>query len=168
MSRLFSSVSELQHHLKDSIREGIEHKLMKIVLEIVQKYVDKNVYHNPFKKEGSEFAYDRTMELMNSITIGELKMGTKYATFEVYMDAEKIRASETDEGYWNQHANIDYTQDTSNYIPQWIEEGTNGSLWDWQPTHYMADSYFELSDGSLARELADALRREGWNVIRVS
>jgi hypothetical protein len=170
MTKKFQTVSSLQIHLKNNIQEAIQVRLTEIIIKVVDSFLHKNVYDKYTPSEDSMYSYDRTYELLNSITVSEPKMGHKQATFEVYMDTDKIEPNETVGDTWNQHADIKYTEDTSEYIPMWVEYGTQGSLWDRDPALYMYDSWVELSggDNSLARHLAKALEAEGWNVIKVS
>lgn len=164
MSRRFKTVSDLQGHLKNSIMDSIQTRLTKICIETVKRHYDKNVNQAYVPSTDS---YDRTMELMNSVTVGNISMGYKYAYFEVFMDTEKInphiRTGVHSYGGWNAHADV-FDLDVSEYIPMWVEEGTSGSLHDREPAHYMYDSWVELSGGDLAQELENSLRREGWKV----
>jgi hypothetical protein len=167
MSKRFKTVDSLQKHLKHSIYEAIEHRLLEVVIRTIQRYIKERVY-DTYIPQG-EFAYNRTYELLDAVSIGNFKMGSKYATFEIYMDSDKLGANITDDGYWNQHANVWGGDETEN-IPLWIEEGTSGSLWDREGAHYMEQSWVELSGGrqSLAQILASELKREGWDVKFVS
>ncbi len=168
MSRRFKTVSSLQSHLKSSILEAIENKIVAICIDIVQKNIQEKVY-DAYIPDGD--SYDRTFDLINSVTVGNLKIGTKYATFEIFMDTEKItpqiRNGVHDYGGWNAHADM-HSIDVSEYIPLWIEEGTSGSLWDREGAHYMQASHYELSGGQMAQELADRLRQQGWMITTVS
>lgn len=168
MSKQFKTVSALQGHLKNSIVESIEDKLVKICIDVAQQYIQKNVYEAYIPT--GEFSYDRTYDLLDAVTVANINVGTKYVTFEVFMDSSKINPqirSSFDSNAWNAHADV--TQiDVSEYIPLWIEEGTSGSLWDRDGAHYMESTYVELSGGRLAQELASELRRKGWSVKRVS
>ncbi|KEK23941.1 hypothetical protein [Bacillus gaemokensis] len=161
MSKIFKDVSALQVQLKRDIYQSIQGTIADLCTKVVKEMVDKKVYQAYMPK--GDYAYERTNELMNSVTIGNFKLGTKYATFEIYMDTEKIGAYETEEDNWNQHADVDYEEDVSDYIPMWVEEGTSGSLWDRNGAHYMEQSTTEL-DKSLYQALAQELRRQGWEV----
>jgi hypothetical protein len=164
----FKTVSALQGHLKSSIMTAIEGKVTAICMDVVQEYVRKNVYE-AYIPQGDE-AYDRTFDLLNSVTIGNLSIGYKYASFEIYMDTGKInpqiRNGTQGYGGWNAHADV-HSIDVSEYIPLWAEEGTSGSLHDREGAHYMEDAYFDLSGGELAVALANSLRSQGWNVVSV-
>jgi hypothetical protein len=168
MARRFKTISEVQIHLKTSITDAIQNQLTEMCIKVVQDYIRKNVYEAYTPNQES---YDRTFELLNSVTVGNINVGTKYATFEIYMDTEKIgahiRSGVHEYGGWNAHADV-FDLDMSEYIPMWVEEGTSGSLWDREPAYYMYDSWVDLSGGDLARELANALRSMGWKVVSVS
>lgn len=159
----YQSISEIQLKLKSSIVQSINTELRKHCTKVVQEYLYETVYKTYVPK--GEHSYDRTMELLNAVTVGEITVGTKYVTFEVYIDSEKIQPSITsDPSDWNQHASV-YPTDVSEYIPMWVEEGTTGSLWDRDGAHYMEQAYLQLNQGDLARALAESLKSMGWNVI---
>lgn len=168
MTKRFKTVSSLQQHLKSSLLKSVEDRLIKICIDVVQQSIQRNVY-DVYTPKG-DYAYDRTFDLLSAVTVANIVMGTKYLTFEVHMDTEKINPqirSSTDSNVWNAHASVE-EMDVSEYIPLWIEEGTNGSLWDRDGAHYMESAYVDLSGGRLAQELVVALRRQGWDVKRIS
>lgn len=152
--------------MKSSLRESIENQVAKVCIEVVRNYIQKNVYDAYIPDSSNPYSYDRTMDLLNAVSVGEIKVGIKFVTFEVYMNPEMIQANITGDNEWNQHASVEGI-DVSEYIPLWIEEGTSGSLWDREGAHFMSDAHFELSGGSLAQELANALRKQGWNITMV-
>lgn len=163
MTRLFDDVGSLQKQLKADIMTSIQNKLFEICEEVVHDSLLKNVYS--YASSGN-FPYDRTMDLFHSVTVDNLTIGTKYASFDVYMDSSKINAHITQPWEWNQHASVE-EMDVSEYIPLWVEEGTEGSLWDREGAHYMEQAWIKLDD-DLAGALARALRSLGWEVIEVS
>lgn len=127
-------------------------------MEVVQKFVDSDGYIDGVS------SYQRTMELRNSVTVGNVSVGYKYVKFEIFMDTDKINGYITGGDEWNQHASVE-GMDVSDYIPLWVEEGTSGGLFDRPAAHYMEKSWFELGNGKIASELRNALRGEGWKVI---
>ncbi|HDR8454035.1 TPA: hypothetical protein QC364_000834 [Bacillus cereus] len=159
----FEDLSGLQSQLKSDIMKAIVSELYTMCEKVVLDNLNKLVYE-AYIPQG-DWAYDRTMDLLNSVTVGNLEVGTKIASFEVYMDATKIHPHVTDDVAWNQHASIDPI-DVSEFIPMWVEDGTHGSLWDREGAHYMEQSYVSL-DSSLTLELAKTLREHGWNVTEV-
>ncbi|MEH7207621.1 hypothetical protein V7094_15485 [Priestia megaterium] len=159
----YQSINEIQAKLKSSIVQSVNTELRKHCTKVVQEYLMERVY-KAYIPQG-EHAYDRTMELFNAVTVGEITVGTKFVTFEVYIDSEKIQPHVTDSKQdWNQHASVDPIE-VNEYIPMWIEEGTEGSLWDREGTHYMEQAYLKLDQGGLAMALARSLKSMGWNVI---
>lgn len=164
--RLFKDLSSLQGHLKDGMVKEVYGRITDICVKIARKNIQEKVY-DAYIPQG-EFAYDRTYQLLNAVTVGNIQIGLKYLTFDIFMDSEKILPQETGQNQWNKHADIEYNQDVSEYIPMWVEEGTTGSLWDRDGAHYMEATTFELGGGILARELAKGLRSQGWDVKFVS
>lgn len=165
MTRRHKTVSSLQAQLKGDLIESIDNKITDIAMEVVQQHLMRTVY-DAYTPQG-QYAYDRTFELLNSVTVGNVTVGYKFIHFEIYMDSEKIGSYvKESNAEWNQHASVD-PMDVSEYIPLWVEEGTEGSLHDREGAHYMEASYLDLK-GDLAREFADRLRLQGWKVTHVS
>lgn len=165
MTRRFKTVSGVQQELKLSLIRAVEDRLMQICIDVVKNHIQKNVYE-AYIPQG-DYAYDRTFDLYNAVTLTNMVMGTKYLTFDVQMDSDKINPQIREGDSWNAHASVE-GMDVSEYIPLWIEEGTSGSLWDREGAHYMESAYVDLSGGKLAQELVVALRRQGWEVKRIS
>ena len=163
MSKNHKTVGSLQNHLERDIVNSLEEKIFQVCQEVVEEYVYKLVYNGGNYVGNGENPYEHTMELFNSVTVGNLKLGNKYATFDIFMDSEKIRPYVRGDGEWNAHASVDPI-DVAEYIPLWMEEGTSGSLYDHEPTHYMEQSFLKLDGGYLARELGARLRSLGWRV----
>lgn len=160
MGKKFKTISSLQVQLKNDILDSLRNKISEICMRVVKDYLLKNVYHSYIPQ--GDYSYDRTYELMDSVSVGNFKLGYKYATFEIFMDTSKINPYETSGTDWNQHADVD-GDDMSEYIPMWIEEGTEGGLWERKGAHYMQDSFVQLSN-ELPSMLERALKNEGWDV----
>lgn len=163
-TRRHKTVSSLQNQLKSDLLELIQNGVADIAIKTVQDHLRRTVY-DAYTPQG-EFGYDRTFELLESVSVGNLRVGNKYIYFDIFMDTEKIGSYVKESSReWNQHASVD-PMDVSEYIPLWVEEGTSGSLWDREGAHYMEQSWLELDSGKLAQEFANRLRQKGWNVIR--
>lgn len=162
--RSHDRISSLQRHLVESVRRGLHDRLFEICEQVVQDNIQKKVY-DAYTPQG-DYPYDRTYELLNSVDISPLKVGYKYAEFEVFMNTDLINAYTTPPKEWNQHADV-YGLDMTQYIPKWIEEGTTGGLFPRSGAYYMSDSFVELTDGRLGKELGNHLRKEGWNVVSI-
>lgn len=119
----FSNLKDLYSYSVKSTIECADDILDKIV-EVLRDFTKVNVYQKYSPKE-----YDRTFELINSISKRNFKkIGKNMYVAEVFFDDKKIRARESD-GFWNFHMSVDNI-DISASLPFWIEFGTNGSLWD--------------------------------------
>lgn len=88
--------------------------------------------------------YDRTFELIDSISHSEvIKVNNTYYV-EIFYDADKIRAypREKDGLYthkWGRHTDFD-SEDVSYWIPLWIEEGTQNEYYSHKGTRSMEDT----------------------------
>lgn len=158
--KIFKSVSALQSQLKRDVLESIKGEITETCVNVVREQIMERVYRAYIPN--GENSYDRTFELLDSVTVGNFKMGTKYAEFEIFMDTGKINPYVQEGDNWNQHASVNPI-DVSEMIPLWIEEGTEGSLFDRQGAHYMEESKIDL-DSKIHRALAKALRSKGWDV----
>lgn len=162
---VFDTVSELQKHLKNTIAKS---EIELIVKKVLRDYIQDNVY-NSYMPSGM-YAYDRTYELLSAIDIVEVKTGTKSHSFEVIVNPNLLTSngSLSDEGKWNQHASMPQgglVYDTTEYIPMWIEYGTEGSLWDRDGAHFARDAYIDLNGGTLVRALEKALKNAGYKIV---
>lgn len=147
--------------------DALESVLSKTAKRVVEDNVQKYVY-DAYTPQGL-FPYERTNELLQSVTIDNLRIGTKRASFEVFMDSAKIHPYSNDEGGWSQHESMTTGDDVSDYIPMWVEDGTKPSLWKHpfpagRPArHYMEKSKLELHL-KMFNQLASELRKQGWDV----
>lgn len=157
---IFKTVSALQGQLKQDLMDSVRNRIAQICMNVVRDSLMDRVYFN-YVPQG-ETAYDRTYELLDSVTVSEPVIGSKYMYFEIYMDTSKINPYVTEDDEWNQHASVD-PMDVSEMIPLWIEEGTDGGLWDREGAHYMEHSAMRL-DGTLHQAFARELRNQGWKV----
>jgi len=159
----FKTVSSLHAHLVDTITKAITEKIFNICANVVRKNIEDKVY-KAYVPHG-DFPYQRTFELLNSVSVGNLKIRNKSVSFDVYMDTSKIHPYPQKIGGrgWNAHADV-YFNDVSDFIPLWIEEGTEGSLWDRSGAHYMESSKYEIED-ILPLELVKSLKSKGWKVV---
>ena len=158
---IFTTVSQLQKHLKSTISTSNIEQLVKTT---IKEYIHSNVYQ-AYVPSG-ENAYDRTYDLINAVDLFEIKTGTKHHTFEVYVNPDLIHAQVMEGTEWNKHASMPNSQayDVSEYIPLWIEEGTEGSLWDRNGAYFAEEANWDLGRGRLVKELAGVLRNAGYRV----
>lgn len=166
MPKYFVKVEDMQKHLKETIARS---RIEEIVRSVMRDYIDRKVYQN-YTPEGVH-AYDRTYELINAVDIVDVFVGTKHYTFEVFLNPALLTsdANRSETGDWNAHASMPQGgnssgYDTTEFIPLWIEKGTNGSLWDREGAYYNNDTYMDLDTGQgLVNALIRILRKEGFN-----
>lgn len=132
------------------------------IVEILRDFTKINVY-----QKYSPTEYDRTFELIDSISKRNFKQisKNKYQA-EIFFDDKKIKARRSD-GMWNFHMSIDGI-DISASLPFWIEEGTNGSLWDRDGAYMVRETErFLKKTNKLNVLLRKELLRKGFKVVYV-
>ena len=91
----FKSLKDMQNYIASQMKEVAKKELSKVVFTEIKKFVKQNVYtaYHPSQ-------YDRTYQLLNSVTIGELESSGKSIICSVYFDPNKIKPVSTD-NFWN-------------------------------------------------------------------
>lgn len=110
-----------------------------------------------FYGQRSPTHYDRTFELLDSITIsaqGGLSQ-------EVFFDTKKIHGHFPAKRMWAQHRSMPTTSapsmNMSEAIPYWAEEGNEGGIYEYDAGHMMQSTLDDINDifDSLSSELRD-------------
>jgi hypothetical protein len=135
----FNSFSGLNKYIQDNIKYALQDDVARKVKSIIDEFALQNQInaYNPTD-------YQRTYEFFKSLTIGDVEKIDGGYSIEIYYDSQKIGSYITNSG-WNQHADI-YGNASWNgksipeWIPYWIEYGTNGSLWDREPANIISSS----------------------------
>lgn len=140
-------------------------KIKKAVLEcgkIAELELKKNLIDNWYKANGSPADYERTYELLHSITIKPTLI-KGYISCEIFFDDYKIEAREsTNKGGWNIHMSSDF-KDVSNMIAEWIENDVNGGLFPHSGAYMVRDTYnYMLRNYKML--LKRELKKQGLNV----
>jgi len=120
----------INNQLKFSIQE-----VGKLIKEEVKKYIQNNLYDTY-----TPLYYQRTMNYLESITVSKVNSNSKGYVVEIYFDTSKIIPNYTDTKY-NQHMDV-YGTPKNNYIPLWLEEGTennNGNFFPREGIHAMGN-----------------------------
>lgn len=156
---VYNSVSALQKKLKADIRNAVLNKIKQKCYELVRNLLMDTVYSN------TNYEYERTMDLYNSVTVNTIRDGSTHVSFEVFIDSSKIDANPVEDSKWNQHMSMD-GEDVSEELPVWIEEGFDSPYYQRKPAEYMLESFAEMQNGknNIATQLAKELRSEGWKV----
>lgn len=142
--------------LKDSMEEvGVK------VEKVLRDRIDEDVYsayNNP------DMSYERTRELKNSVTHTHPKEEDGQIVVKVGHDTSLINPYSP-----NQHMSVEDGSDVSNYLPQWINDGTIGNIFGegvWtKPRPYMDNTKEEIKNNNiLEKELKKGLKKRGVNI----
>ena len=157
----FNSLKELNAYAKKQMEDIARTKLNDIVMEALREFVVAKVYHAYFPKE-----YQRTHELLNSITIGETKDDGKTITASIYFDADKIVPNTNPN--WSQHASVynyeideKYNEPINEMIPYYMNYGTDSPVFSHQPALFLEETIKSLNSGLLRSELIKFLKQRG-------
>lgn len=142
MAKTFKSVSEVKTYMNN--------KIIKILNEIAQG-VKEELYDKVKERLYDAWTpkqYERTEELLESISKTEVYQEDGFYCVKIFYDTDKILSypslsnltgNKNEYGSkWGQHADF-YGNDTSEYIPLWIEEGTKNNPFPRKGINAMSD-----------------------------
>ena len=149
------------NQITKAIEPYIINALQEVANNVKQKLID--TVNDRMYEAWTPDRYSRTLELLNSIsTTNVAKVYGRYIV-KIYYDTTKIHPYMVD-GQWNKHADF-YGNDVSEYIPLWIEYGTENNK------HYEHDGIsaiedvFEWISTEYNRLFASALKTTGMNSV---
>jgi hypothetical protein len=122
---------------------------------IIQSNIEQMVY-----EEYEPEDYTRTFELLDAIAFKDIKMSGSSVSFVVFIDSGLLHSNVTDG--WNQHADV-YGGDTTQSIPEWIEEGTDSPLFA-QPARPFMKASSRMLESRITQLLAQTLKSKGFKV----
>ena len=140
----FSNKEQLKKYLEKIAIDGLRYCAGRA--EIMLKRLLKKRLYDAYDQS----MYDRTYELLNSISHSEvIKENNNSYYVEIYYDTDEIRSYPRKEDglfsyKWGQHTSFD-GEDTSEWIPLWIEEGTDNQYYSHKGTHSIEDTKEWLS-----------------------
>jgi hypothetical protein len=110
--------------------------------------------------------YERTFELIESITCSKAKkIGNGEYQVKIYFDTDKINPYSGENGMWSQHQSITNGADVSSFIPLWIEEGQNSSIFSYEGVHPVRITKEEIKeDDYIKTRLKELLEHRGYRV----
>lgn len=136
----FSNKEQLRRYLEKMVKDGLEYCAWRAESMLI-KLLEERQYDAYDPK-----MYDRTFELLNSISHSEVIKVNNLYYVEIYYDTDKIRSYPRQEGAfgqyvkWGQHTDFG-NEDVSEFIPKWIEKGTpNNPYYKHKGTHSMEDT----------------------------
>jgi hypothetical protein len=159
----FDSLSALMKYIENEVIYSLG-LVAEDIRKIISEYVDKEVYqaHKPFE-------YTRTYELLNSLDISDIKINGNTYSFDIFFNPDKIGMYDTGDK-WNQHKSVYgyetwHGLDINELIPWFIENGTEGSLWDRDGIHSMEyiKERLEKTNEHL-KKIVKVLKAKGYDV----
>lgn len=128
---LFKNMKQVNRYLEKQAKIGLEYCAYRAETKL-KELLKKRVYE--FEPE----IYERTFELLNSISKSEvIKVHNSYYV-EIYYDTDKIRSYPRDYPLWGQHTDFS-GNDVSYWIPKFIEEGTDNKYYSHKGTNSIED-----------------------------
>jgi hypothetical protein len=148
------------------LEEQVEVNIQKIGEEI-KGVLRNNVRLLWYERDFTPQYYTRTYELIDSITCRKAKK-TAIGTYEVeiYFDTDKINPYPSENGEWSKHESITDGSNVSQYIPQYIEEGQNSSIYSYEGVHPVRETVdWEKDDRYLKNRMKELLEDKGFICI---
>jgi len=151
---VFDNLSSTGKYIEKAIIASLEHEVSSLVEDTLRKYLYERLYSYSPK------VYERTYELMNSITRSKAIKTANGYEIEVYFDTDKIHGN----SLTGQH--YEYGKDISEYIPWMAEDGVIQPLTSNHRGGFVEATIEELgSIGTHIDALRKALRNKGVNAI---
>ena len=162
----FNSLAQLNTYVRKQVELAIVSKVNIEVASLLRDYVKANVYDSY-----SPEYYERTYQLLDSITVGEVVNSGNKIICSIFFDANKIQQINMG-GFGNKHMSVyGYTDDRNNnpinqMIPYYMNYGTTGSwIHNHQPSNFLEDTIQKMKSGFLREELVKALKTRGITVL---
>lgn len=155
----FNSLKDMNKYVNSQMKEIAQDQLAEKILLTLRDFVESTVYANEPNQ------YERTYQLLNSLTIGKAKAIGTIITCSVYFDADKITQSIAT-NRWNQHMSIyGYErrggEPINELIPYFLNDGTDSPIYSHESHDFVEKTIESLNNGSLRQELIKFLKQRG-------
>ena len=166
----FTDWDQLTNHLNKELLKTLP-KIAGRISRTLKKYVSDNWY-----KSSKPQMYERTMDVLNSITVGEVAQEGGNYTIEIFFDTDKIvRKTSTFEVPGNLprfHHHMDIRGNTTyggasiaEWVVSWMNYGQGSSLHSYGGSEFLEDTMkFTEQDRTDAKVLKQALKGNGIEV----
>jgi hypothetical protein len=142
------------------INKNIQTKLPQLTQQIEQTIKDY-IMERHYSWQPSD--YSHTYQYVNSLTVSKIRESSDGYEVELYFDTSKIQPLPHDEDRrWNKHMDM-YGNPVNEFIPLWLEEGTNNPYYSHPGNHAIRDTYEEFKNGKAVKELLILLKSKGFN-----
>jgi hypothetical protein len=132
--------------------------------ELKSKWYGRSGYSS---ESFSTDSYDRTFELLESITLSPTSIKGNQFSVRIYYDTDKMNTYDSENGMLSKHKSHISGEDSRVMLPYWIEEGTSGSpIYNMPRTNVVGDLKDRLiDDKALLQHFESALKKRGYDVI---
>lgn len=164
MGKEFSNWNDLLKYLDKQVEINLE-KIGKEIADVLKHYVNENWY-----KDHQPEYYDRTMDILNSISVTKAKPIKNGYEVKIYFDESKIRMIEYD-GLFNAHMSINGDASYSSWsIPQWVvywmNYGQNSPIYSYDGVNFLEDTIeWTQDDNYHINRMKELLEVKGFKCI---
>ncbi len=121
--------------------------LVKEIGEHIKDMLRKNVDELWYKRGYTPTHYTRTFQLINSITVTDVKKVPEGYQVVIFFDPDKIHPHPPAKPReWPRHQSVTDGADVSFYIPWWVEFGQKSPLFSYEGVHAMEKTKEEVID----------------------
>lgn len=159
--KTFNNLNKLFSHINKQIEKsmtGVGEEARKILSD----YMEREWYNSY-----SPSNYERSWELLNSISVSSPKKISNTWQVEIYFDTTKIHPYSTPDGEWNKHMSLNgdtsYNgKSISEWLIEWIEYGQNSPIYSWDGVHMISYTKAELMfTKKHLNRIMDELQKQG-------
>lgn len=162
--KTFSNWKDLMKYLDKQVEINLE-KIGQEIAGVLKRYVQTNWYDA--RDEGY---YQRTMDVLNSITVEKAKPIKNGYEVRIFFDESKIRMIEYDE-FFNAHMSVDGSGMYGGWsIPKWVvywmNYGQNSPLYSYEGVHFLEDTIeWTKDDNYHINRMKELLEAKGFKCI---
>lgn len=159
----FNNFKDLIKYINKCVEINTE-KIAKEISGVLRKYVQDNWYN-----DYTPAHYERTMDILNSITVSKAKKTMLGYDVEIYFDESKIRMIEY--SGFNAHMSVDgegiyQGMSIPEWVVYWMNYGQNSPLWSYQGAFFLEDTIqWTQDDNYHINRMAELLEGQGFNVL---
>jgi hypothetical protein len=141
----FRDIKSLNAYIERQYIENFLATVGKEAFEILYHEVEVNWYGRMTPTD-----YDRTMQLLHSITCSPVKKINGEYQVRIYYDTDKIIPMDGTDGYpWTRHKSIIDGESSAEALPYYIEFGNGDSpIYQYEGTHPVQTTYDQLVQDS--------------------
>lgn len=154
--------------LEQALRQSTKYSMLYVgdtVKRVLIDSVKRMWYSRPF----TPMFYERTMDVLNSITVENVSVNKNQFNARIYFDTDLIRQNPTPPGQWNQHMSVDGDTEyegrrISSWLISWMEEGQNSPLYSYEGTGHIAATQ-DYAEAESVYLIEESLAKLGINCI---